>query len=159
MKPDIQWSYSGLSTYEKCAYRYYLGRVEKIGGDEPGPAARRGTKIHSQIEAYLNHQTNGLPKVVQSTFGEELERAREADANSELKFGLTREWKPTNFDDAWARGIIDMVIPDKSIVVDFKTGRYYPDHREQASFYALAAMSSELTEDAYVEFWYMDRRS
>ncbi len=46
------WSYSALSTFEKCPYRSYLQKIKKI--PEPQhPAAKRGTDIHDQAEHYV----------------------------------------------------------------------------------------------------------
>jgi len=151
-----QWSYSSLSTYEQCALKYKLNKID--GLDSPaGSAAARGTRIHEAIESYLKHETGGLPDVVQSSFGEELDRSREAYAVAEAEISLDTNWAPVLWDDGWVRAKLDMVIAEKSIIVDFKTGRYYPGHRDQASLYALLSMVSDLTEHAYVEFWYIDQ--
>jgi len=155
MSETRQWSYSSLSKYESCPLRYYLNKIEELE-DKPGHAAMRGTKIHEQIEEYLRFSTNGLPDLVESSFGEELDRAREASAEPEVAISLTEDWERCDWDDGWVRGKIDMLIPDKSIIVDFKTGRYYPTHRDQASLYALISMAGGYTEDAYVEFWFLD---
>lgn len=150
-----QWSYSSLSTYEKCPLRYYLQKVEGLE-DKAGPAANRGVRIHTAIEKYLNHQTDELPPEVFKTFGSELENARENHAEAEYEFALTPEWKETIWDEAWVRGKVDLLMRDEGLIVDFKTGRYYSSHREQASLYALALMISDVVTDAHVEFWYID---
>ncbi len=150
-----QWSYSSISNYEKCPQRYYLAKIEGHP-DEAGAAAKRGTRIHEAIERYLNGETDELPEVVFNSFGNELEKARDSGAEAELDFAFDDQWNATDWDDAWVRGKIDLVIRDQSIVVDFKTGKYYSNHREQASLYALASMIGGVTEDAFVEFWYID---
>lgn len=150
-----QWSYSSLSNYEKCPFKYYLAKIEGIA-EEVGGAAKRGTRIHEAIERYLNFEEDELPDVVWKSFGNELEAAREAGAEAELEFAFDDLWEPTSWDDAWVRGKIDLVVRDKSLIVDFKTGKFYPNHREQASLYALAAMELGITEEPCVEFWYID---
>jgi CRISPR/Cas system-associated exonuclease Cas4 (RecB family) len=150
-----QWSYSSISNYEKCPHRYFLAKIEGHP-DEAGAAAKRGTRIHEAIEKYLNHEEDELPEVVFNSFGGELANAREAGAEAELEFAYDDEWNPISWDDAWVRGKVDLVMRDKSLIVDFKTGKYYSNHREQASLYALAMMIGEVTEDAEIEFWYID---
>ena len=46
------WSYSALKTYETCAYRSYIAKVKKVQEDY-GPAAARGTDIHTQADCLL----------------------------------------------------------------------------------------------------------
>lgn len=154
-----QWSYSSLSQFEKCPYQYYLSKVAPSADEfeeEPHPAARRGTEIHEACEQYLLNNVDELPELVHSTFSREFEVARENSAEAEYSFAFDPEWNATDWETAWCRGKIDMLIRDQDLVVDFKTGKYYSNHREQASLYALAAMQLDLVEDAHVEFWYFD---
>lgn len=153
--PYRQWSYSSISNFEKCARKYFYSKIEGMR-DPAGSAAQRGTRIHEAIEKYLLNEEDELPEVVFNSFGKELEKARELGAMAELSFSYDDQWQPMEWDDAWVRGKVDLVLPDDNLIVDFKTGKYYANHREQASLYALAMMIGGVTEEANVEFWYID---
>ena len=86
------WSYSALKTYEACAYRSYIGKVKKIQEDY-GPAAARGTDIHTQAEDYVRGNIAELPDTLKK-FETQFKAMREGFINAtveleeEIKQGL-----------------------------------------------------------------------
>lgn len=151
------WSYSSLSKYEQCPRSYFYTKIEGLRSP-PGAAAQRGIKAHEQAEKYLRGERDDVP-VNFSKFRTEMENLRQACAEAEREFSFTQEWDPTDWDasDMWVRGKVDAILPDQSVVIDFKTGRYYPGHRDQASLYALFGfVSGAVGGEVSMEFWYLD---
>jgi hypothetical protein len=88
------------------------------------------------------------------------------DAVPEQDWALTKKWTPTTWKSrtVWLRGKCDVHLYDKDekelIIIDFKTGRMYPDHKGQGELYA--AMGTGFYPDlehVHVEFWYLDQGS
>jgi hypothetical protein len=95
---------------------------------------------------------------------------RKLNADPEGTFAFTKTWgitSPTNWANCWLRIKIDALVYDRAIIagyggtdgtiIDFKTGRPYPDTKDQSELYAVGAFQSfpEL-ESIDAEFWYLD---
>ena len=132
----MKYSYSGLKTYEQCAYKYKLTRIDKL--KEPsGPAAERGTAIHSEFEkAILELPLLDESRIWWLDYINELKAKR---AMPEYKFGITKNGTACDYssDQAVFRGIIDVLcINDKTAFVsDWKTGKER-DYSDQLKVYA-----------------------
>lgn len=113
-------------------------RYELKVKDEPGPAAQRGTLIHSQFEEAIVNGSS-LPSEF-SLYTDYVNALRTAGAHSELKIAVDRSWKPCAYDlaDAWLIGVVDLwlVTGNRGIGLDWKTGKEYPDHVKQKEFYS-----------------------
>lgn len=176
--PVPTWSASALKVFEKCPYRTFLRRVQKI--PEPsGPAAERGSFVHDMCEQYVRGQTDALTSEEYfdgkrgevKHFHPELLKLREFFlANPDKVFmeedwGFTAEWEPTGWmaDDVWCRIKVDAMVmesPTSALIIDYKTGRKFGNeisHADQAQIYCIAAFKKfpEL-EFIRAEFWYLD---
>lgn len=73
-----------------------------------------------------------------------LERLRKAKAKVELQWTFTKAYAATTWfaGDAWLRMIIDALAQTDNVIdiVDYKTGKVYPDHAQQRSLYGLGAL-------------------
>lgn len=139
----MTWSYTRISTFETCPAKYnykYVQRLPEKG--EKSPALVRGIEIHEQGEQYLKGKLTRLPKAYSKTRGA-MERLKRLGAEAEEWWHVDQNWEPTPSwswlcakTDAWC-------VPKEGIVevVDFKTGRMYPNHRDQLHLYAACAMS------------------
>jgi CRISPR/Cas system-associated exonuclease Cas4 (RecB family) len=150
------WSYSSMSTYETCPLKYKLNKIDGVESP-PGRAAQRGLNVHERLERYLNHEIDDIPDIAARFFEDEIVRLREEEARAEVELAFDRRWKLSPWDSAWVRAKLDAIVPSKRIVVDFKTGRYYEGHRDQAHLYGLLCLKADLAQsDVLVEFWYLD---
>lgn len=152
-----QWSYSSMSTYRKCPLAYWYSKMSDEPQPPSGKAAARGTRVHEQVEAYMLGNRSDLPREALS-FSEEIDALVANEALPEMEIAFDEEWRTTDWDTAWTRGKLDASVPERGLVVDFKTGRYYPGHREQAELYALYSHKLGIQEDDQitVEFYYFD---
>ena len=134
------WSYSRYGTWKKCPALLKF-QMEDAGPRVSHPAAARGTLIHKQIEDYLTGAIEQLDDGL-GYYHEYLENLRFCNPQPELPLAVDAQWNALAFDDQarWWRGVLDCVAQtkDTSIIIDWKTGQEYPDHREQREIYAAA---------------------
>jgi len=160
------WSYSALSTFEKCPYRSYLQKIKKL--PEPQhPAAKRGTDIHDQAERYVRGEID-FPKTLKK-FTESFETLRELFAKGQVElegdWGFTQDWEICGWraEDVWARIKLDALVrmdETSARVIDYKTGRKFGNevaHAQQALLYAISTFIRYPEIDFIkTELWYLD---
>lgn len=153
-----QWSFSRLKDYRTCPAKARYKHVLKM--KEPGNAAMdRGLEVHKQAEQVARGQIP--PPPIFSRFKDEFKDLAGRKIIAEEKWALTRQWKPTGFfdKDVFLRLVLDCayLIAPKMVIIDYKTGKVYPDHEEQLSLYALGGFSyfSDVKEIT-AAMWYID---
>ena len=158
-----QWSYSRFTTYEQCPLKAKLRYIDWYRDDGPGgAAANRGTEIHKLAEDWLRAKRTGPIPPIFEHFRETLLKLRRLQAVPELAIGLKRDWSLCAFDapDYWWHGELDalaMLTPRSAWIVDWKSGKVYPEHVMQLELYALVAfladpyLDSVQVDDAYVD--------
>jgi hypothetical protein len=142
------WSFSVYSQYLKCPFSVCLDKVMRVRIQEPdNPAFVKGNRVHDAAGRHVAGagRPPKLPPELEPAKAE-LNRLRKAGARAEQEWAFTRSWAPTGwFDkDAWLRmktdACADSVDPPTVDVVDWKTGRQYPEHAQQRSLYALGGL-------------------
>jgi CRISPR/Cas system-associated exonuclease Cas4 (RecB family) len=144
-------SYSSKKVYAQCPKRWYHQYI--LGEREPaGKAAERGTRIHEALENFfLGGQYPVLSGEVALTEWEPLmHELKEKGAVPEAELAVTADWEPTKFGakDAYFRGKADLILQDEDtlVILDFKTGRIYPEHEDQgAAYIAMHAPSGTMS--------------
>ncbi|MBT9153361.1 MAG: hypothetical protein DDT39_00018 [Firmicutes bacterium] len=167
------WSFSALMTYEQCALRFKLKRIDKLPEPPlpPDNPLERGSRVHDNFDNFVKGKTNVLssePKAV-NTFEKLLAHNRELYAanlaTAEEAWYFDGDWNETNtWEGAKMMAKLDFAALDKSnnyvVVVDYKTGK--PDykvveHIQQLQFYAaLTALKYEWANQIVAELWYVD---
>ncbi len=147
--PLKTWSFSGLKSFEECALRRYLEKVKGHRQDS-GPAANRGSQYHDQIEKYIKHEIETLPKMgdVPKKY---IQKARDTYHNGlitvEQNWYINMDWATTTKDDFWAVFIIDYFKRESetsATITDWKTGKSRNNemkHAEQLMLYAISALA------------------
>ena len=164
--PIKAWSFSALEVFEKCAYRAFLSKVEKIP-TESSPALERGNRVHEAIEHYIQGQSDILIKEVKSHRGyiDDLRKLyAEGSVMIEDEWAYDTEWSVTEYrtSDAWCRMKLDAMINEDettATVVDWKTGQKYGlKHSQQGQLYAIGAfLMFPKLQNITVIFKYTDR--
>lgn len=135
------WSFSRWKVYDTCPRQAYYKYIEKLKEPE-GPALARGTRIHQLAQDYIEQKLQVLPSEL-AKCAAQIQALRDSEAKCEVEWGFTPSWAPTGWmaEDVWLRVKADAfaVRDSKMQIVDFKTGREYPDHRKQLSLYALSS--------------------
>lgn len=169
------WSFSRYKDHRTCPrqahWKHILKKPILVEGtwyapnDAPkSPAMKRGGDIHKEGEAFLKGKAGRVPASFKA-FADEMRALKKAGAASEAKWGLNAAWRPIDFFDwarCWLRVILDArvsVSKQKARVIDFKTGKVYPDDNdEQMELYAISAFSHLAeAEEVDVELWYLDQ--
>lgn len=169
------WSFSRWKDHRECPRRAHWKHILKkpvLVGDAwyapdkapKSPAMQRGGDIHKEGEDYLKGKLRAVPKSFE-TFALEMKELRKLAASSEAKWGLTVAWKPVDYFDwarCWLRVVLDARVwaaTRRARVIDFKTGKFYPDDNDaQMELYAAAAFAHLLEADEVdVELWYLDQ--
>ena len=134
MNKNFSWSYSALNNYETCPSRYYHYSVAKDVTEPEGQAISDGNQLHAAFDARLRknielplgmgHHEGLLTKVLNAP----------GQTYSERKLAISSSFTPVAYfsDDAWYRGILDCTKINGSTasVLDWKTGKPYPDHTQ-----------------------------
>jgi hypothetical protein len=127
----------------------------------PSAALARGNEIHEHAERFVNGEVDDLHESLYR-LEKGLRDLRKRGAIAESGWGLTEEWEPIEWDhrSVWLRLKVDVLHPlgkSGAKIIDYKTGKCYPDHPEQLGLYALATfrMFPEL-EIIHAEDWYVD---
>lgn len=147
----MSWSLTSLSTYEQCPAKYKFRYVENVPVvQDPNSAAARGTEIHGTIEKFLRGELLALPTEL-NFYTAYLTNLRTKEIYPEHKVALNRNWEPVSWDadDRWYKGVLDLkalngagqTAPTEATVIDWKTGKIYPEHDDQKSIYSLATFA------------------
>lgn len=155
------WSFSRFSLWEGCPLRYAFRYIYKL--EEPDNRAMvRGQEIHSKSEHYLLGDIKGIPDELR-TFREEFAAIRKLNTLPEISYTVTKTWQPTfptDWDNAWLRGKIDIEIVEEEeplTIIDVKSGKEYPDHESQADIYGLLGLIFHPAVPRIdFEYWYVD---
>lgn len=161
------WTYSRLSTFEKCPRQYAAQYLAAYPTFKPvqHPALARGNAIHELMEQAVVHKkrlTGALAhwnKVVTAL------RREWPAIECERKIGFTRKWNEYPGDwrepQVWLRLKMDFygARDDAAKVIDWKTGNIYGDNADQVRLYAGVVMENRHELDVVdVELIYLDRK-
>lgn len=137
----MKHSYSSIKLFENCPLRFYRQRVIKDVIDEGGEASKHGERIHSYLENRLKGAD--LPDEVAKyePLCVSIEKlAKNGELYIEKELALTSDLMPTGWWDsnAWLRSKLDIlvVVDNRAIVMDWKTGKRKPDFFQMQIFAA-----------------------
>lgn len=148
--PIKAWSFSGHQNFADCPHKVYLSKVERMP-DPSGPAAERGTRIHTDIENFIQGETDQLCKEAAKHFAGLVTDLRDeyADGTVEIEgdWGFDRDWNITGWTDpdVWARIKLDAIkheSPTSAVIYDWKSGRKFGNemkHAQQLQLYAIGS--------------------
>lgn len=157
---DFRWSLSKLKTAEQCLAKYDYRYNQKLPEGETSYAAARGQDLHAQIERFLKKESDQLPDSL-AIYAPWLRQLVDTGALAEYEILLNRAWQSVKGTDVppWYKGILDLlyVQPPIAHIYDWKSGKIYPDHADQAEIYALVTMKALSLEGALVRHVYLDQ--
>ena len=134
-------SYSQISLYERCAFAYHCRYKQKIKEPE-SEALKRGIKVHNKIEDYIKGKRKTLKDV--SRAKKFIDEIKKMDAKTEEFWHFNKNWEMVD-DWNWLVVKVDAYcIPKEGILrlIDWKTGKPWPEHRSQLHLYATAGFSA-----------------
>lgn len=134
------WSFSSLNDYANCPRAYELKRVTKEVKTVETEQMRFGTESHLFLENRVKDGTT-LPEHLAwvEPYIVQMEKSG-GKLVAEQKVALNKGLMPTTFfaKDVYCRGVIDLTVRygDKSIVIDYKTGKRKMDSDQLMLFAA-----------------------
>lgn len=136
-----RWSYSSLTTYESCPAKWKYSYLDNLPY-KPSAAMVRGSRLHADCENFIKGNIPALPwelnKITRSIMD-----MMSKGAKSEETWLLDYYWNPVVPGvETWIKSIVDVHWIEGNVlqVRDFKSGREYPDHREQLELYAIKGL-------------------
>lgn len=128
-KKKFTWSYSSLTSFETCPYRWYLTRWAKKVEEPQTESTLWGNRVHKALEERVK-QNKPLPEdmekfepIVQTL----IDFGKGAQVECEQKLAINKNFQKTGYfdHDVWLRSIADITITkgDKAFVGDYKTGK------------------------------------
>ena len=119
------WTFSQLEKFETCPKQFYHVRVAKDIIESQTEATLWGSRVHTAMEDRIRdgtplpegmEQWEGFAKQICAMPGEKL---------AEEKMALDKSFQPAEWDNAWTRGIADLLIVhgNKAATLDYKTGK------------------------------------
>lgn len=144
------WSYSVVKQHEKCPLALRFRKIDRL--PEPESEAQvRGHNIHAHLAHYLKNGTwiPDAPNKPDDQWKDDLDALRARGASPEEQVAFDKAWRRVAWyaSDAFVRVVFDAIIlePDYIEVIEFKSGKIYPEHDQQKRLYALAAMKYHLS--------------
>jgi hypothetical protein len=153
------WTTSNFKDYEKCPAMYKYRRLQKL--PEPdSPAMARGTQIHTMAEMYVTGELSEVPDELKK-LAEDFKLLKRLKPEMEKLWQFGKGWlQLLGAGKLWRRSKLDAVHIGKTeaLVIDFKTGRVYPEHTDQFLHYAIDTLGRhpELKQ-VRTEGWYTDQ--
>lgn len=160
IKPLV-YSYTMLSTADTCLHRCYRQYVKRDIPYVPTPEMEWGNKVHSAMEYRIGGKP--LPEDMRQWEVLVAPFARPG-ARAEMKMGITREAKPTEFfgKDVFLRGKIDVTLISgtSAFLPDWKTGnsKYESPFELEIQALMLKAANPHLTKIGGMYVWLKENR-
>lgn len=159
----VAWSYSSLNSFENCAWRHYLTKVQKSVVEPQTVQLAEGNAVHKAFELHIKGEQWMPEKYSKYTALAEQVKATPGAKEVERRFALTSSLKETTYfgKDVWLRGQLDLLAKGrtKAVVLDWKTGKRKPDSDQLKLFAAATFALLPHIEQVFTGFvWLPDRR-
>lgn len=130
----LPWSYSSLEKFVNCPKQFYHVKVAKDVKDTIGEAAIWGDRVHKAFEAYLRDK-GAIPLADEfRIYTDYLDRLLKIRGTMyiEHQLALDAKLRPCDWDNAWVRGIADVLHIDGATAraLDHKTGKTKAESRQ-----------------------------
>lgn len=155
MAYDKPISYSGMSLYEECPWKFHSSYV--LGIKEPGNKySERGLMLHDLLEKYFKGTSYPTGEKCLAKWHDYMKSLKDRGLRAEGEVAVFKDWQRAEFDDpnAWFRGKIDGDIEPEDEIYDWKSGKIYDTHVTQGKAYA--ALRVTKTPKTTVRFVYLD---
>jgi hypothetical protein len=148
-----------LSTYKKCPKLWQWNYV--LGNREPDkPAALRGSDLHLRLEEFFKGGSYPSTIAALKPWQRFMENLTRYNPSPEAALAVNKEWQPCGFEDkdAYARGKADLLytLDRRRHILDWKSGRVYPDHEAQGEMYVAMDEDTGEYELFETQFVYLD---
>lgn len=162
------WSFTAYQNWAKCPF-YALHKHLLRTPEPPSPALEKGRLVHEEAERLVHvmdrhrHTKSTLvsfPDSLVKLKNEFIELMECPDrVYTEKRLNLTRGWRVAS-GVPWLRMVADLVQYSRwvtpMLIVDYKTGKEYPDVYQQLELYAAGFQNVYAPQEVQVEAWYTE---
>ena len=131
-------SKSQVNTFLDCPYKWKKFYIDEIKS-KPSPAQARGSAIHKKIEKFYKNPKpdDDLKNFIAFELRRVKDMLKENNFDKKYFYPIFQELKMQN-EEIGLKGICDAVFinpgDDKLIIIDWKSGKYYPDKFDDYRF-------------------------
>jgi len=179
--PPFKWSFSQWETYSKCPQKWKFQSIMKLPRAPSGPAAARGTEMHSRVDQYITRRINSLDPDPNLKFGDKpaakidsqyipmLDEYRDhpnGDVYAEKKLAFDSDWQVCGPKSPFAAcvAVLDAaryVKPHATSygllhVGEWKSGTPKDSHADQRKLYAMFGMRNWHADEVQVTTYYLE---
>jgi hypothetical protein len=158
-RPIVAWSFSALSDFINCPFKYWAVRVGKIVSDV-NAANSQGEDYHRDFEMYVSKGMRLKPELVR--FQPVLDKLKHAPGQivTEGQYALDQNYNPCGFkdwDNAWVRAVTDVSILNgiKCSTVDYKFGKPRKDPDQNALVAGVLMQTYPQLQEVNTAYWYV----
>lgn len=158
-KPIVAWSYSAITAYENCPYKYYMTKVTKAFSDV-NDDNKEGADNHESFEHYVARKRR-LPDHLEK-YQPVLEKLRTAagEVLVEQQFALDEQYTQCGYKDwnrAWVRAVSDYLNINGQVarMVDYKFGKVHKDPDQNMLVAGVLFQTYPQLEQVKTVYWYV----
>lgn len=159
MTKPVAWSYSALTAFETCPWRYYLTKVAKEVSEPQTEATTWGRKVHKDLELRLG----GKPLPADTAQYEKFAATvlnKGGRIETEKKMAVNAAFQPVAYfaKDVWCRAVSDFTVEKgrNLFAGDWKTGKPTPDSQQLALSAAMEFAHRPYIEKVIVSFIWLN---
>lgn len=135
MSKVIPWSYSSLTGFETCPFKFFSTRIAKTTPTKPFKESNEGILRHKAIENYLRSGAPLPPEVPQKLVDKTMLGFDPNKILVEKDYGITFNHEPCGFWDknCYYRAKLDVIYIDESPIahlIDWKSGKIREDSKQ-----------------------------
>lgn len=161
------WGVSRLRDLKVCPRMFVKKYEEKKWIDVPNPNMDRGSRMHKGAEEAIEYGVIMPDEPMFNTvrpYIDQLQQMKDSGlvvVKAEHKFGMDIAFQRTDFFRApnlRVRCAVDVFVNDggRVLVIDWKTGRYKPEHEQDADFYGCMVDIGMGAKSTTVQYIYTD---
>src|SRR5690348_6405501 len=158
-RPVLAWSYSAITAYENCPYKFWATKVGKICSDV-NQKNKDGADDHEAFEHYVGRGRRLPEHLVKYQPVLDKLKAAPGDKVVEQQFALDQNYAPCGFKDwnnAWVRAISDYLCINGQVaqMVDYKFGKVHKDPDQNSLVAAVLFQTYPQLQLVKSAYWYV----
>lgn len=164
MSSKIAWSWSRLNAFETCPRQFHHVNILKDVPKKDWSYLEEGKRVHKMLEKAVNQGGGGevderiihmMPMIYKFCVAF-------PEVHAEKQFTFREDYTETGWfeKDAYIRCALDVIgiAGDKAAILDWKTGKPWPDQGQLALNGAILMMARPEIEEVSVAYVYVDHR-
>lgn len=163
MSKPFAWSYSSLTSFETCPWRWKLTKWTKEVSEPQTEATMSGNRTHQALEKYVKNESGLVGAYAHLKPLADRIKAQPGLIEAERKIALRADFTETTYfaKDVWFRGVFDIrvVQPTSVTVLDWKTGKRKFDGDQLKLFAGVEMKINKVAEEVRTGYvWLQEKK-